>query len=157
MVVILGILAVLAIPQLSRAAAPDAGAVLARNLKVLRLASERYRQDHGVFPAQTGDGVHAAGSEAAFVAQLTRYTDAQGRASDTQDSVHCFGPYLRDGIPPSPIPPHEGSSGVHMLTGSAPLTFEPEAVAGWVYNCDTGGIAPNTDAADATGRSYASY
>jgi hypothetical protein len=131
--------------------------VLTRNLKVLRLAIERYRQDHGVFPAQTGDGNHAAGSEAALVAQLTTHTDAQGRASDTQDSVYCFGPYLRDGIPPSPIPPHEGSSGIHMLTGSAPLTFEPEAVAGWLYNRDTGRIAPNTDAADATGRNYASY
>ncbi len=156
-VVILGIVAVLAIPQLTRAAASDDDAVLARRLKIMRLAIERYRQDHGTYPSQTGDGTNPAGSEAAFVAQLTGFTDAQGHAADTADAVHCLGPYLRDGIPPMPLAPRAGGTEVCVLSGAAGLVLVSESGAGWIYHCDTGQIAANSDVRDATGCAYFEY
>ncbi len=156
-VVILGIVAILAIPQFSRAAESDDKALLARRLKVLRVAIERYRQDHGVFPAQVGDGVNAPATEAAFVAQLTNYTDARGRVADTGDVLFCYGPYLRDGIPACSVPPRSERNGVYVITGrTRPQTAE-QATAGWVYDCETGQIVPTTSLAGSTERDYISH
>ncbi|MCK4342851.1 MAG: prepilin-type N-terminal cleavage/methylation domain-containing protein, partial [Phycisphaerae bacterium] len=80
--VILALLAALAIPRFSRAAAqPDEGAILRAHLKVLRVAIERYYQDHDVFPGCHADGLNPAGSEAAFIAQLTKFSDERGRVN----------------------------------------------------------------------------
>ena len=158
--VILGLLAALTIPRFSRAAdPPDGAAALRDDLRVLRVAIERYYLDHDVFPGRYGDGANSAGTEAAFVAQLTMYTDAQGRVSDASSPEFQFGPYLRDGVPPACIPPGQARSGVHLVGGAMPPTGVPEAPgkAGWVYNYETGQIIVNSTATDSTGRSYAAY
>lgn len=157
-VVILGLLVALAIPRFTRAAAHEQDARLRGCLKVLRVAIERYYQDHHAFPGQHGDGSSPAASPATFVAQLTKFTDQRGRVSDVKDALHRFGPYLRDGVPQCPVPPHLGRAGVHVIRGgTAPAFADQAAEAGWVYNCQTGQIVANSNATDSTGRSYLSY
>jgi type II secretory pathway pseudopilin PulG len=156
---ILGLVALLAVPRLSPAAPPpDEGALLRERLRLLRVAIERYYQDHGAHPGQHGDGRNPARSEAAFVSQLTQFSDEVGRVAISGDAVHCFGPYLRDGIPACPIAPRLGLCGVHVIGGAgAPAFTEEAAHAGWVYNCDTGQIAPNSHATDQAGKSLSQY
>lgn len=158
-VVVLGLIAALTIPRLGRAAdTPDDTAILRERLKVLRVAIEQYYQDHGAYPAQLGDGAHPAGSEAAFIFQLTRFTDERGQASDAASDRYCFGPYLRDAIPACPVGLTAGSASVCILGGTAPPAFQPTApTAGWVYNGHTGQIAANSDQYDSAGRAYNSY
>lgn len=159
-VVILGLVAMLAIPRFGQAAtsSSDPGENLRYDLRVLRLAIERYHQDHGVFPAQQGDGTHAAGTPEAFVAQLTRFTDASGHAAPVADATHNLGPYLRDGIPRCPVPPHSGMVGVCIVHEDHPQpAVQVSEPAGWLYNPETGSIAPNSEAADADGHPYASF
>jgi type II secretory pathway pseudopilin PulG len=158
-VVILGLVAWLTIPRLSPAAqAPDAGIVLRQRIRVLRVAIERYYQDHGAYPGKRSDGRNPAASEAAAVAQLTGCTDMDGQVADQADELHRFGPYLSAGVPPCPAEPRAGMTGMHVVSGATPVTFLPEAVqAGWVYNCDTGMVAANSNGADASGRPLASY
>lgn len=157
-VVILGLLLALAIPRFTRAAGHDQGARLRGHLKVLRIAIERYYQDHDAFPGQHAIGSSPAASQATFVAQLTKFTDQRGRVSDVKDALHRFGPYLRDGVPQCPVPPRLGRAAVHVIQGeTAPAFAEQAPEAGWVYNCQTGQIAANSNAADSTGRSYLSY
>jgi prepilin-type N-terminal cleavage/methylation domain-containing protein len=158
-VIILGVVAALTIPRFSSAApVADEGQLLRERLKTLRVAIERYYQDHGTFPGQQGDGQNAAGTEAAFVSQLTRFTDLYGHVKDAPDAGFPLGPYLRDGLPPCPVPPRAGRSGVYIIRASAGLAFvEHQTAAGWIYNCDTGQIAPNSNASDSLGRSYLSY
>jgi prepilin-type N-terminal cleavage/methylation domain-containing protein len=158
-VVILGLVAALTIPRLSSAAvAPDGTALLREHLKVLRVAIERYYQDHGVFPGQSADGAHAGGTAATVIAQLTQYSDAAGIVTDTPDEAHPFGPYLREEFPACPVPPHVGARGVHVTAASAAPPLAPADVeCGWSYNCETGQIAPNSAALDAAGRSYCNY
>lgn len=158
-VVILGLVALLTIPRLSPAAAtPDEGTLLRQRLRILRIAIERYYQDHRVYPGQHGDGRNAARTEAAVVAQLTRFTDLDGDVAGVGDESHPLGPYLRDGVPACPVPPYAGTSGVHIMEGTAMPVFTEQAPhAGWVYNCDTGRIAPNSNARDPAARAYTSY
>jgi prepilin-type N-terminal cleavage/methylation domain-containing protein len=158
-IVILGLVALLAIPRLSPAAtAPEEGALLRERLRILRVAIERYYQDHGAYPGQHSDGRNAARTEDAVVAQLTKFTAADGDVADLGDELHRFGPYLRDGMLACPVPPHAGRSGLHIVSGTTTPTFvEAARQAGWVYNCDTGRIAPNSAAADPAGRTYTAY
>jgi hypothetical protein len=157
--IILGLVALLAIPRRSPAATtPDSGALLKERLRVLRVAIERYYQDHGAYPGQRGDGRDAARTEAAVVGQLIGFTAVNGEVAEMADELHRFGPYLRDGIAACPVPPRVGMRGVQVVGGAAaPVFVEQARVAGWVYNCDTGRIVANSDAADSAGQPYASY
>ena len=158
-ITVLGLLAALTIPRLSRAAAPpDTTTALRANLRILRVAIDLYQRDHGVCPAQRSDGQAAAGTPDAFVSQLTRYTDARGHVSDTPDAEHCFGPYLRDGIPPCPVATGPNAYAIHVIPDAALLAgVAGSAPEGWIYNLETGHIAANTAESDSRGRQYASY
>jgi type II secretory pathway pseudopilin PulG len=157
--ILLGIVAALTVPHFSQAATgPDKGLVLREDLQILRVAIERYFQDHHAYPAQHGDGENAGGTAASFVAQLSRFTDEAGHVAATRDGTHRFGPYLRDGVPGCPVALTPGSAGVRLVAGAAPPEYDARAVgAGWIYNYETGQIAANSNAKDDAGRSYELY
>jgi prepilin-type N-terminal cleavage/methylation domain-containing protein len=158
-VVILGVLAAMAIPRFSQGA--DGGeSELKTALAVLRSSIELYCHDHGAYPGQKSAGTDAAGARtvAACVRQLTRYTDAEGRVSDTPSETFCYGPYLRQGVPLCPVSPDGPSARIHLISGSQVPEYTATASdAGWVYNCDTGYIAANSPAVDARRTRYDAY
>lgn len=159
-VVILGIVAALTIPRLSRAATHRGETELRPRLKLLRGAIEAFYYDHGFHPAARPDGTPQgpAGSEAAFVSQLCKYTDADGIVSDVRDERFRFGPYLTDGVPRCPVAPRRDLAGVHVIRGHRIPQYVPDAVAaGWVYNCDTGYICANSELRDADRVPYEGY
>jgi len=155
-VVIIGILAAIAIPRFSRGAAGAGDSSVRANLSVLRNAIELYYYEHGEYPGQKGDGTNGAGTEAAFIAQLTQYTTDEGLVSATKDATYRFGPYLRTGIPPCPVAPRMGKTGVAMVT-TPPVYQAGAADAGWVFNYQTGDIRVNSNATDVDGVSYDTY
>ncbi len=157
-VVILGVLAALAIPQLSRGATDTTETRLKARLSVLRTAIALYYEDHGAYPGQEPDGTFPAGSPECVVRQLTEYTDAAGRVAGTPSETYIFGPYLLNGIPPCPVAPEVPSDGIAIVRGSAmPGFVESRPDAGWVYNPDTGYIAANSAQISATGQRYDHY
>jgi len=153
---IIGTLAAVAIPRLGQATPGADDADPRGRLNVLRCAIELYYQDHGAYPAQKGDGQHAAGTEAAFVSQLTSFTDENGVAARTKDATHRFGPYLRMGIPACPVPPRQNQSGV-VIVSIRPAWVGSAGAAGWVYNCRTGAIVLNSNAPNPDGVRYDEY
>ncbi|NLG41825.1 MAG: hypothetical protein GX547_01140 [Phycisphaerae bacterium] len=155
-IVIIGLLAVLAVPRFSQAEPQPQTLNPRPALVTLRNAIEMYYYDHGVYPGQRSDGIHPPGSAEAFVAQLTAFSDAEGRVSPEKSNEACFGTYLRDGIPACPVPPRSGKSGVVMTT-DPPAFQEWAADAGWVYNCQSGAIAVNSNAQDANDVRYDRY
>jgi len=155
-VAIIGMLAAFAIPRFSRATVGADDPAPRYNLNLLRFAIELYYHEHGAYPAQNGDGTHGAGTQEAFANQLTRFTDAYGRTSETRDDTYRFGPYLRLGIPPCPVTPRKGQTAIAMVT-VRPAYTASATEAGWVYNCDTGDIALNSNALDPDGASYDGY
>lgn len=157
-VVIIGILAAIAIPRFSRGAEGAGGSGVRGDLSVLRNAIELYYYEHGEYPGKNAAGAAAAGSAAAFVAQLTKFTDADGGVSDTKTTTHIYGPYLRKGIPACPVPPRVGKNGVNMVSGTTVPAYTAAATTdGWVFNYDTGDICCNSNATDPDGVLYDTY
>jgi prepilin-type N-terminal cleavage/methylation domain-containing protein len=100
-VILLGILAMLIIPQISVSTADANMNTLQTNLASMRNAIELYYHQHNeAYPGRkktdgTGTDTAAADLPAAFIDQLTKYTDINGGTSNIKDAAHPFGPYLK--------------------------------------------------------------
>ena len=100
-VILLGILAMLVIPQISVSTADANLNTLQSNLASMRNAIELYYHQHNeAYPGRkktdgTGTDAVAADLPAAFIDQLTLYTDINGGTSNVKDAAHPFGPYLK--------------------------------------------------------------
>lgn len=140
-IVIIGVLAAIAIPRLSRGASGAGDSALQGNLKILRTAIDLYATEHGgAFP-----------SAANIVDQLTKFTDENGNVSATRTGAFIYGPYLRS-IPPLPVGTRKGSTGIDIAANAT------EAGVGWIYDPATGTIRANTTTeTDARGTLYSSY
>jgi prepilin-type N-terminal cleavage/methylation domain-containing protein len=109
-VIILGILAMIIVPQITVSTEDARMNTLQSNLTAVRSAIEVYAAQHGNrYPGtySEADGTtavtDAATSRAAFLAQLTRFSDINGMTNATQDATYKFGPYLKLGqLPQNP-------------------------------------------------------
>lgn len=89
-IVILGILAMVIIPQITTSTDDAKLSTLRTNLSAMRNAVEIYYAQHNsVYPGVAG--------AAAFVEQMTQYTDAAGNVSPEKTAVFKFGPYIKGG------------------------------------------------------------
>ncbi len=153
-IIILGILAALALPQFSTSTQDASEATLQGNLQVMRNAiSLYYHQHNSTFPgANDAKGVaKAAGDKAGFVAQMTQYSNKTGDCVTTKDAAHPYGPYLMSRqIPVNPLAPPlantepltrdiELDNAAGKLTGTADAT----AAAGWRFSVVTGEFIAN--------------
>jgi prepilin-type N-terminal cleavage/methylation domain-containing protein len=108
-VIILGVLAAIAIPQFGSNTEDAKIATLDTSLAELRNAVELYYHQHdstypGAHMETDGSPVAtAAQAENAFVLQLTLYTDMDGITSVTKDATYKYGPYLKRGMPNNPF------------------------------------------------------
>jgi general secretion pathway protein G len=118
-VVILGILAAVVIPQFSDASTDTQSSSLAENLKRIRDQIEVYKLQHsGAYPAL-----------ASFEAQMTQTTNAAGSTTATP---RPFGPYLQR-IPNNPFSNAKDVSG----------TVSSDGTKGWYYDESTGTFKAN--------------
>ena len=130
-VIILGILAAVVIPQFNSAASESKEAALASNLATVRQAVEMFKVQHNdAFPGAT------------MVTQLTTTTDTAGAAGK------AYGPYLRDSFPKNPI----DSVGAVVTAATTPAT--PSAAGGWFYNTATGEFRANVSGTGPSGVDY---
>ncbi|MCA9764707.1 MAG: prepilin-type N-terminal cleavage/methylation domain-containing protein, partial [Gemmatimonadetes bacterium] len=101
-IIIIGILAAIAVPQFTNSTLDAKESTLVSNLATLRNAIELYYHQHsGKYPGAVDDTdgsgapADATAAAAAFVNQLTQYTNKDGKASTTLDrTTYPFGPYL---------------------------------------------------------------
>lgn len=137
-VVLIGIIAAIAVPRMSRASSSAADKALAGDLAVLRNAIDLYAVEHtNTFPAV-----------ATIATQLTLYSDNNGATNATPDATHIFGPYLRT---PPPLP-------VGVRKGGTLIAAADAADVGWIYTAATGTISANTTTeTDTAGVLYSSY
>jgi prepilin-type N-terminal cleavage/methylation domain-containing protein len=147
-VVIIGIIAAIAIPRMSRGTAAAGDSALGGNLSVLRSAIELFATEHG--------GTFPAG--ATIVNQLTQYTDDAGNAQAAKDATHVYGPYLRK-IPPVTVGTLKSDNTKNsVIIPQATDTPEASPTGGWIYNTATGAMHANVPtAADQNGKLYSDY
>ena len=131
---VVGILAVMAGPRLSRAAVRADYAAVYGDLGVLRNAVQLYAADHG--------GRLPTANR--FTAQMTGYSDATGEhLSDVHTLQTPLGPYLRQMLPVR-VGDHSGSTAVWVVSGTPtqPLPGD-DAGPGWLMDVHTGTVWPN--------------
>lgn len=142
-VVIIGIIAAIAIPRLSRGSAAAADSTTAENLQLIRRSVDLFQTEHeGVLPTTNGSITTAD--------FLLKYSNVNATAiSATKDPANgiIYGPYLR-ALPPISVGARKGSSGI----GTADA-----AGIGWIYDATTGAVTANASGTDGNGKAYSSY
>jgi prepilin-type N-terminal cleavage/methylation domain-containing protein len=155
-VIVIGIVAVVAIPQFTDSARDARESTLRADLAALRNAVELYYHQHrNIYPGAVD---HTDGSGAptnrfvTFAAQMTQYSDATGKTSASLDRTNYpFGPYLKNALPPNPEPETNASGTVisdSVKVVSATTVLSPDgasATTGWAFNCQTGELIANCD------------
>ncbi|MGA2915090.1 MAG: prepilin-type N-terminal cleavage/methylation domain-containing protein [Sedimentisphaerales bacterium] len=127
-VVILGILAAIVIPQFSSASEDAKLSTLLSDLQTVRSQLQLYKLQHkGVFTAIT--------SSATFITQMTSYTDDSGVVATTQaPAAGVYGPYLQK-MPKNPFNTTDTSDNVTVVTTGSPAV---STTIGWWFNSTTG-------------------
>ena len=136
-VIILGILAAIVIPQFTNASTEAKQSSMASQLQTLRSQIGTYVAQHGGTPPT-----------AALWTQLTEATDSTGAVST---SANAFGPYFTSPVP-NPLVSSANSTVVTSTTTKA--QSPPDGTAGWIYNASTGeihGVGPDTTTGAAAG------
>src|SRR3989338_250112 len=154
-VIVLGILAALAIPQFTDASKDTKESTLKEDLNLMRNAVERYYHQHGNnYPGAVDDtdGVGAPASAAlaatAFVNQLTQYSNSAGKVSATLDRVNYpYGPYLKAAIPVNPLPGTAAGTPINTvtadITATTTITADASPTTGWKFATLTGQLIAN--------------
>jgi len=107
-VILLGILAMVVIPQITISSEDTKVSTLQSNLSQLRSLIEIYYAQHNeTYPGMVddSDGVGPpSDAAAAFISQLTLYTKPSGQASKTDKTNFQLGPYIKsNSLPPNPF------------------------------------------------------
>lgn len=134
-VIILGILAAVVIPQFNGASAEAKESTLSASLNTVRQAISLYRVQHNeTYPGQ--------GGWAEFVTQLTTSTAADGTAGTK------YGPYLRTAFPTNPV------TGTSDGKTAATMPPSPSGTEAWIYATDTGELRANVAGTAPSGIAY---
>ena len=136
-VVILGILAAIVVPQFTQASTEAKLNSLCSNLQSLRSQIELYKVQHNdVAPGNDIDSSTGAvtANVASFAPQMVFCTDINGADNGTKerDATYEFGPYL-ERIPDNPF------------NNSDTIAVAAADGVGWVYDPDTGEIHAGPD------------
>ncbi|HEX3358510.1 MAG TPA: prepilin-type N-terminal cleavage/methylation domain-containing protein [Tepidisphaeraceae bacterium] len=151
-VIILGIMATIVIPQFSNASLQAKENTMKDDLRYLRIQIEVFKAQHRDTPPGYPAGVvTATASEQDFLDQMMHYTDDSCGTSTTATATKKFGPYLSK-MPPNPV----NSSTDIMIVGPGPLPT-PDATTGWIYQPSTQQIIANLTGNDNTGMAYSKY
>jgi general secretion pathway protein G len=126
-VVILGILAAIVIPQFSQASTDAKVNSLQSDLQTLRSQIALYKIQHN-------DNPPAVTATTTTWDEMTQYTDVLGNLSATKTAVFCFGPYLQ-AVPANPF------TGTKTVGGAATNAWNYTVATGTIYAGDDGTAA----------------
>jgi general secretion pathway protein G len=127
-VVILGILAAIVIPQFTEASSEAKTSSLVTDLQSVRSQIELYKVQHNDNLPGVGSANHP--TDVTFEEALTGYTTVQGVGTVRTDP-NAYGPYLQK------IPVNQFTDSINVAKGAA----DPPAVnasGGWYFNTDNG-------------------
>ena len=143
-VIILGIMAAIVIPQFAESSESARISSLMTDLQTIRGQLVLYKTQHlESFPGKAGGETVTDGSTSVFAQQTCQYSDTTGATSAVPDGTHPFGPYLQR----LPVNPFTGLNAITVIDNAATAFSAPAADAGWWFNRQTGELRANlTDA-----------
>ena len=147
-IIILGILAALAIPQFSTSTKDAEEATLQANLATMRSSGNLYYHQHGSdYPGAIkvdGSGTATVGADnpVAFTDQMVQYTAKDGETSANLDRVNFpFGTYYQQGLPNNPILNFNTVMVIDQVTPI--IAADTDQSTGWIFNKATGELRAN--------------
>jgi len=152
-VIILGILAAVAIPQFTGSTDDARLSSLDMSLNQLRNAVELYYHQHsGQYPGATSyltgaATTTAAQAESSLVRQLTLYSSITGQTATTKSTTFRYGPYLKTGLPANPY--NDLSTIVCDIATTDLSAVASDATSGWKFYTRTGRLLSNDGSHDA--------
>ena len=153
-VVIMGILATIVIPQFSSASLNAKENTLKDELRYLRTQIVVYKaQHHDIPPGYPGGDRSQPATGADFVAQMTKATNEYGVTNATPTPIFKFGPYLSM-MPNNPLTRLDA---VLIVADTDPLPAPTGVDYGWIYKPVTGEIIANASGVDGSGTAYKNY
>jgi general secretion pathway protein G len=153
-VVILGILATVVVPQFSNAGKEARENTLKDDLRYLRIQIAVFKAQHrDLSPGYPNGDRTAAPSETAFLDQMTKNTSEDCKTNDGATKTYKFGPYLTK----MPVNPISGLSAVKIVQGDDDLPAPDDTTFGWIFKPRTQQIIANSTGNDGNATPYASY
>jgi general secretion pathway protein G len=131
-VVILGILAAIVIPQFTEASTEAKLSSLCTDLQTQRSQIELYKIQHNDVPPLF----------ASYVAQMTTYSDIDGNTNAAKTVVFCYGPYMQK-VPVNQFNNRYDITGIHGLLDNTGTVGDN--VGSWEYDETTGSINADDD------------
>lgn len=150
-IVILGILAMVIIPQIGTSTDDAKLSTLQTNLSAMRNSVELYYAQHnGAYPGAavpTTAPADITTTALAFMGQLTRYTDVNGNISNTKTAVYKYGPYIKGSD--LPTNPFNDLDTVTIDATENDITVKASGgAAGWKFYALTGVLMSDDGAHD---------
>ncbi len=150
-IVVLGILAMIIIPQITVSTEDAKISTLQTNLSGIRSAVETYYAQHdSAYPGEkhqtTGSDTTSDGEAGtAFLAQMTLYSRATGVTANIKDATFKFGPYVKGGVLPKN--PFTAASDVTVDYNTANITTRTiSGTEAWKFYAITGVFIANDTA-----------
>jgi general secretion pathway protein G len=152
-VVILGILAMIVVPQFSNASHTARENTLKDDLRYLRMQITVFAAQHNdVRPGYPGGNLSATPTAADFIDQMTKYTNAACAVNATMTATYKFGTYLSK-PPANPL----SDKDTFLIVDNSAAMPAPDDSTGWIYKPATGELIANQTGTDNHGTPYASY
>lgn len=152
-VIVLAILAAVIIPQFASSTEDANTSSLKADLTTLRSAIELYYHQHnsrypGLFAETDGMTLtgNGGGAATAFVAQLTQYSDKNGKVQGIKDATFKYGPYIKTfKMPANPFMDGATANAVTCDIAQKDITVAPTAdgTTGWKFYVLTGRFVAN--------------
>jgi general secretion pathway protein G len=128
-VVILGILAAIVIPQFTDASTEAKTSSLCSDLQTVRSQIELYKIQHNdVLPQPESGGLTWN--------LMTMYTDINGGTAATKDTTHIYGPYLQK------VPTNQFNN-LNSISIAGTTPAAADNTTGWFFNSTTGVFKAN--------------
>ena len=153
--VILGILAAIVVPQFSNASHVARENTLKDELRYLRTQIIVFKAQHrDTPPGYPGGNAKAVPTWDEFRDQMCKYSNDKCATSNAGGASHPLGPYLQK-VPANPV---SQINTVMVIPNGTPMpkTYQG-ATYGWIYKPETQEIVANSDLKDANGVPYIEY
>lgn len=152
-VVILGILAAIVMPQFSNASKQAEESTLKDDLRYLRSQIELYQAQHlDISPGYPGGSAGATPDQADFTNQMSLFSSSNGTTAAAGGGAFVYGPYLST-MPANPV---NGLTTILCVPNGASVPA-PDGSTGWIYKAQTIEIYANLTGNDTNGTPYIQY
>jgi type II secretory pathway pseudopilin PulG len=150
---VLGILATVVIPQFSVASQQDRLNLLTDQLQYLRTQIAVFKAQHQDVPPgyPEGDPTSVPNPDV-FMAQMTQYSDVSLRLSRSANAMYPYGPYLGKAA----VDPLNQLSTIKMV-GNNQAIPKADGTTGWIYKPQTQEFVANVVSEDGSGTDYTKY